>query len=306
MTVLLGRGVTTVPHAVRHVFFSVLVVPCSSVMRWPRVSFRQQVEHPNVVDSKYSSSGVFGSKYITCVISGGEDNEIGFKAYQATNNAMALARAEALAPSAVKRDEVCVRESNKDHYVPEVLYQHKNEFGVEVTSKADPGIPLDYLFVTLESGFKVSFNPPVQFWPRYLSMLFSGTLGGLLNMSQLGRSAHPAPRASTRCLPPRLQTDSSSATFAQNFVIGNRAQLGEIQDLPAVQRHFAQPGGLLSRISDFHLLTYLATNDVVPFLDEMPTILAAVKANDASALEQWAAHSEKWQTLQMLMQFSSE
>lgn len=215
----------------------------------------QQVEHPNVVDSKYSSSGVFGSKYITCVISGGEDNEIGFKAYQATNNAMALARAEALAPSAVKRDEVCVRESNKDHYVPEVLYQHKNEFGVEVTSKADPGIPLDYLFVTLESGFK---------------------------------------------------TDSSSATFAQNFVIGNRAQLGEIQDLPAVQRHFAQPGGLLNRISDFHLLTYLATNDVVPFVDEMPTILSAVKAKDASALEQWAAHSEKWQTLQMLMQFSSE
>jgi len=103
-----------------------------------------------------------------------------------------------------------------------------------------------------------------------------------------------------------LQTDSSAATFAQNFVIGNRAQLGEIQDLPAVQRHFAQPGGLLNRISDFHLLTYLATNDVVPFVDEMPTILAAVKAKDASALEQWAAHSEKWQTLQMLMQFSSE
>ena len=156
MTVLLGRGVATVPHAARHVFFSGMVVPCSPVMRWPRVSFRQQVEHPNVVDRKYSSSGVFGSKYITCVISGGEDNEIGFKAYQATNNAMALARAEALAPSAVKRDEVCVRESDKDHYVPEVLYQHKNEYGVEVTSKADPGIPLDYLFVTLESGFKVS------------------------------------------------------------------------------------------------------------------------------------------------------
>ena len=51
-----------------------------------------------------------------------------------------------------------------------MLYQHKNEYGVEVTSKADPGIPLDYLFVTLESGFKVSLHAS----PASLSPLPAG------------------------------------------------------------------------------------------------------------------------------------
>ena len=116
-------------------------------MYWPCFAFRQQVEHPNAVDRKYSSAGAFGSKYITCVISGGEDNEIGFKAYQATNNAMALARAEALAPSAVKRDEVCVRESDKDHYVPEVrqLRLHFDHFSRTSQLHSIPCAPCDTL-----------------------------------------------------------------------------------------------------------------------------------------------------------------
>ena len=51
-----------------------------------------QASYPNIVATKHSLDGKFGSKFVTCVVSGGEDKAIGITAYQATNQAVAMAK----------------------------------------------------------------------------------------------------------------------------------------------------------------------------------------------------------------------
>lgn len=66
----------------------------------------QQMKHPNAVHRKYSLDGVYGSKFVTCVVSGGSDNAIQLQAYQATNDTVAMMRADILRPSATSVNEV--------------------------------------------------------------------------------------------------------------------------------------------------------------------------------------------------------
>eukprot|EP00041_Stephanoeca_diplocostata_P026869 m.731867 g.731867 ORF g.731867 m.731867 type:complete len:595 (-) comp23063_c0_seq1:1732-3516(-) len=216
----------------------------------------QQMKYPNAVASKYSLDGVYGSKFVTCVVSGGSDNAIQLHAYQATNDTVAMMRADILRPSATRVNEVCVKESDEDTYVPEVMYQMKNEYGLETTVKASPTIPSDYLFTQLEVGSAMA-----------------------------ARADAP------------LQGDGSSGTF----VIGNRQFLGTFQDLPALGRHLGKTKSLIKALSNFHVLVYLWTNDMVPMADDMPPLLHALKSRDVAAVEQWAASCERYQTLCMLM-----
>jgi nuclear protein localization family protein 4 len=51
-----------------------------------------QNKYPNAVLPKFSSAGQFGSKFVTVVVSGDKDSAISLKAYQTTNQAMALTR----------------------------------------------------------------------------------------------------------------------------------------------------------------------------------------------------------------------
>ena len=45
-----------------------------------------------------------------------------------------------------------VRESSDEQYIPDVFFTEKNEYGTEVKRTARPYFPVQYLFVTLESG----------------------------------------------------------------------------------------------------------------------------------------------------------
>lgn len=76
----------------------------------------------------------------------------------------------------------------------------------------------------------------------------------------------------------------------------------EFQGIPALAAHFAQPGPLISKFSDFHLLLFLGTTSVVPFRDEILQVAELVAAGDSDAFDAWALSSNAYQTMKLLIE----
>lgn len=214
----------------------------------------QQVAHPNVVARKYSTSQQFGSKFVTVVVSGNEANEVAPTAFQATADAMAMAKAGILAPSTRDSNRMFVRPSDDELYVPEVYYVAENKYGKTVRTPAAPSFPSDYLHVQLEAGASNS-----------------GLANPLINH--------------------------------HTFPIENREAMGELQNMEALDKHIsASEGTLLTKLSNFHVLLFLATNSTVPLKgDEFDALLKAVGSRDEATVDRWARESPAWATLLMLM-----
>ncbi|CAH7671124.1 NPL4 family-domain-containing protein [Phakopsora pachyrhizi] len=118
----------------------------------------QQASRPN--PSRFSASGRFSSKFVTCVITGNQEGQIDVTAYQASDQAVAMVKADIIEAS-VEPGTVRLKEEDRSQqatstslrYIPDVFYRYKNKYGIDVKENAKPCFPVDYLLVSLTHGF---------------------------------------------------------------------------------------------------------------------------------------------------------
>ncbi|PVU87531.1 hypothetical protein BB559_005998 [Furculomyces boomerangus] len=134
-----------------------------------RLAAKMQILNPNY--SRWSQSGIFGSRFVTAIVSGNEDHDIDISSWQISNTGMGLEKSNFIVSSS-EPDLLIVREPGSFDtgssgsgtkgilpYVPEILYKYKNEYGVTVMQSAKPSFPVEYLLVSLTHGFPSSPNP---------------------------------------------------------------------------------------------------------------------------------------------------
>ncbi|WFD29368.1 nuclear protein localization protein 4 [Malassezia sp. CBS 17886] len=117
---------------------------------------QMQLEHPS--PSRFSQSGKFNTKFVTCILSGNAQGEVDVAAYQMSEQAMAMAQADMIEAS-VQPTTVRVKPSEGERYVPEVFFRYTNKYGIDVKESAKPTFPVEYLLVNSTHGFPTAPDP---------------------------------------------------------------------------------------------------------------------------------------------------
>jgi nuclear protein localization family protein 4 len=114
--------------------------------------------HPN--PCRECDDGEFGSKFVTVVVTGNEAHELGYVAYQVSQQGMDMEKAEGILEWTKKPAECRVALSTQDRYVPAIFYQDVSEYGNQTTHSATPYFPVSYLVVSVNGPtFPKESNP---------------------------------------------------------------------------------------------------------------------------------------------------
>ncbi|KPV77506.1 uncharacterized protein RHOBADRAFT_31231 [Rhodotorula graminis WP1] len=115
-----------------------------------------QRKYPTV--SRFSTSGQFSSRFVTCVLSGDIEGSIAVEAYQVSDQATSMLDAD-MVEASVDPGVVRVKDEGPERYIPDVFYRYKNSYGLEVKESAKPCFPVEYLIVNVTHGFPLKPNP---------------------------------------------------------------------------------------------------------------------------------------------------
>ncbi|KAJ2722643.1 nuclear protein localization protein 4 [Coemansia sp. Benny D115] len=121
-----------------------------------RLAAYMELKYPN--PCRWARNGRFGSKFVTCCVSGNQEGDIDVTAWQLSNSTMAMQAANLIVPSSVP-SKMCVYEPSKTRYVPDIFYKYVNEYNLPVSANAKPAFPVEYLLVNLTQGFPNEPNP---------------------------------------------------------------------------------------------------------------------------------------------------
>ncbi|UZJ53363.1 hypothetical protein CBS101457_002683 [Exobasidium rhododendri] len=236
------------------------------------VMFSSILQKSNPNPSRFSATGKYNSKFVTCVISGTEDGAIDVSAYQISEQGMAMVSADMIEAS-VNPNIIRVRNSEGKRYVPEVFYRYKNEYKIEVKESAKPTFPVEYLLVTATHGF------PTQPTPTFLSFNFPIENRPGLHDQDLGRalSSIASVVGSTDMYPLGYEEGADVTMNVEEGIIRAREKLVGV-------------------LSDWHLLCFLDKTGILDEEDIKATCRVAVSHDATVALDQLLQRTG-WQTL---------
>ncbi|KAF8984624.1 nuclear protein localization protein 4 [Entomortierella lignicola] len=173
-----GKGTVLCKRHIDSYFFSSQECQFAAVM---------QQKYPNA--TKYSSTGTFGSKFVTCVIGGNVEGNIDVSSYQVSNTCVGMVEADIVEPS-VEPGIMRVKEPTADRYIPDVFFKYKNEYNIVVQKDAKPSFPVEYLLANATHGFPVKpapmFTSSKDFPIENRGVLFSQDAAALYRYIQSG------------------------------------------------------------------------------------------------------------------------
>ncbi|XP_025602595.2 nuclear protein localization protein 4 homolog isoform X4 [Athalia rosae] len=90
------------------------------------------------------------------------------------------------------------------------------------------------------------------------------------------------------------------------FPVENRLVDGQVQVFSSLCTYMQQftPDQFLEAVSDFHLLLFIATMDMLPMKDHMAPLLSAIRSGNREQALEWA-RSEHWATVEQLISATS-
>ncbi|KAK8376851.1 hypothetical protein O3P69_010052 [Scylla paramamosain] len=100
--------------------------------------------HPN--PCRLSPEGRFGSKFVTVIVTGDQNNQVHMEGYQVSNQCQSVVRDKCLIPTKDAPELAYIKESTAEQYVPDVYFKEKDQYNNEVVRLGRP-LPVEYLLL---------------------------------------------------------------------------------------------------------------------------------------------------------------